>query len=294
MDWKSTALRALGLKALLLGAVAGLWASLLGELARALLPAPSDPLLSAVPLLALGLTLGALLAPADSLLNRFPRRAARAALAGGVLGALAALLGHGGLGLLHAALPAQGPRWLGGAGFSAQMALFGAAVGFASAMGGARWALARRRAAHGLWAGALLGGLLAALLAVAGDRAGVYPAGLAAWAALLAWLLFWRELRFARRWLRVVSGPGEDSLFPLLGNKVTLGRLESNDIPLPHHREVFPRHCLLTRGDGAYRIIDEEQGGLVLVNFRQTQEQTLKPGDLLKVGTALLQYGEAK
>jgi hypothetical protein len=30
-----------------------------------------------------------------------------------------------------------------------------------------------------------------------------------------------------------------------------------------------------------------------MVNFRQVQEQVLKAGDLVKIGSALLQYGEA-
>ncbi|MDH4225076.1 MAG: FHA domain-containing protein, partial [Deltaproteobacteria bacterium] len=97
---------------------------------------------------------------------------------------------------------------------------------------------------------------------------------------------------FSKRWLRVLMGAHEDYIFPLQGKTITLGKLESNDIPLLGSEEVFPRHCEIRWVADHYEIIDDEQGGVVLVNFRPIQNHPLKPGDLIKVGSALLQYGE--
>ncbi len=116
---------------------------------------------------------------------------------------------------------------------------------------------------------------------------------MSAWSALLALILFWWEKRGARRWLRLLTGPGEDSIFPLDGPEITLGKHERNDIPLLHYREIYPFHCVLRWQRDHYEIADSEQGGMVLVNYRQVQDQALRAGDLVKIGSALLQYGEA-
>ncbi len=295
MNWKHASLRALGWRVTLLGAVAGLWAALLYEGAVLLMaqwPLPwIGPFLPAV---VLGLGLGALLAPIGSLVDRYPHRAAKAALLGALLGVAAS---GAGLLLLYAVVQLAGaerPQWVSWPTVPAVLALQGAAVGFASGMAGGRSKLALRRAGHGLLAGAVLGVPFAGGLFWFGDSAWQPLAGYALWGSVLAGWIFWGERRFARRWLRLVTGPGEDTLIPLTASLVTVGRLESNDVPLLHHREVFPLHCQLRREAGHYKIVDEEQGGLVLVNYRQVQEHALKPGDLLKIGSALLQYGEGR
>ena len=118
-------------------------------------------------------------------------------------------------------------------------------------------------------------------------------AALVVWSGTLALLLHWSERRRARRWLRLLSGPGEDRIIPLQGGPLTLGRNERNDIPLLDFHEIYPYHCELRWASDHYDIVDNERGGIVLVNFRQVQEHALKSGDLIKIGTALLQYGEA-
>ena len=76
----------------------------------------------------------------------------------------------------------------------------------------------------------------------------------------------------------MLTGPGEDSFFALDGRNFSVGKLEANDIPLLHYNEVFPFHCQLKWDSDHYKIVDEDQGGVVLVNFRQIQEQELKHG----------------
>ena len=83
-----------------------------------------------------------------------------------------------------------------------------------------------------------------------------------------------------------------DSIFPLRGRRLWLGKSERNDVPLTDFQEVYPFHCELRWSGDHYDIADSEQGGVVLVNYRQVQDYALRPGDLIKVGSALLQYGE--
>jgi Inner membrane component of T3SS, cytoplasmic domain len=294
MNWRKVALNGLRWKLLALGAVAGLWGSLLHE-AVALLPAargwqlPHALLAGA----ALGLGLGLFLGPADALLHHYFRRALKTAVAGALLGAL---LGAAGAALQLAgarveAWPGVTPAHLAWLGLGLTLGLIGAAGGLAATLGEGHRRLGRTLA--GLLAGALLGGALAAAAQAVADDAWALLGALVLWGALLALTLYWWPRRWARRWLRLLTGPGEDDIFPLRGGHITLGKNERNDIPLREFQEIFPYHCALRWATDHYEIVDNEQGGIVLVNYRQVQEHALKPGDLIKIGSALLQYGEA-
>jgi Inner membrane component of T3SS, cytoplasmic domain len=301
MIWKKAILNALRWRMLVLGAMAGLWGSVLRE-AALLLPGSEawPPLRALVVGAGLGLGLGLLLAPADALLQRTFRRALRAALAGGLLGAL---LGAGGAAAqvslvgISASLGERWP-WLSPAlvawlGLALTLGGIGAACGVASGPVAGHAGRTLRRALLGL----LVGGVLSTVPALAAGAADFNPwavlGGLVAWGALVALTLHgWAPYR-ARRWLRLLTGPGEDRIYPLLGGHLTLGKNERNDIPLLEFQEVYPYHCELRWAADHYDIVDNERGGVVLVNYRQVQEHPLKPGDLIKIGSALLQYGEA-
>lgn len=299
MNWMTVQLRSLSWKMLLVGASAGVWAAFLHEslwrLLSPLLGAGAGALLAGA---GLGLGFAMVATPLDDLLHRFHHRAVWDALAGGLAGAVlggsagaAKLLLAPGTGPLLAlpALPGLGASAVTVAGLAAVAAV----VGAASQVRRGRPVTATRRAALAALTGALLGVPLAGALLYSDSSPWVAFAGLAVWGAAVAWAAFWCEKRFARRWLRLLTGPGEDEIFPLQAGLVTLGKNEKNDIPLLHFEEIYPFHCQLRWAADHYEIIDNEQGGIVLVNFRQVEVQSLKPGDLVKIGTALLQYGEA-
>ncbi len=300
MNWKQKCLGKLRWQILLLGAIAGAWGALLYESCYgALLLAGAGTAGALVPTLGLGAGLGATLAPLDEFLGHLPGRSLRAAGYGAGLGLLAAGIGLAPLSLLTA--PA-GALLQGSAGdallwywacLPVPLALLGAAVGLASGLGAGNGMLGRRRALWGAVAGLVLGIPVALLGAWLPTQPWVHWLALVAWSALLALALFWREKRYARRWLRMLTAPGEDWFFPLLGKSLRVGKLERNDIVLPRHREIFPVHCKLRWNLDHYDIVDDEEGGTVMVNFRQVQEQALKSGDVIKIGAALLQYGEA-
>lgn len=300
MNWMKASLSRWSRNTLLLGAIAGIWGALLyhavlwlaGGLASGVLAA----LLAGA---AFGFGLGGGLAPVEDLINRFLTRALKAGLGGGVLGAAVgavafALLELGAAPDAGAGLTALPPGgygvWL---GVPVVMGLLGGAAGIGSGYAGRRRHKMVRRAAVGTGTGLLAGIPFALAMALLSGLSWGLLAGCAVWGAVVAWSIFWGEKRFARRWLRILTGPGEDNFFPLTTESITLGKQESNDIPLLDYQEVFPFHCQLQWENDHYQIVDREQGGMVLVNYRQIHEQTLKAGDLVKLGTALLQYGEA-
>jgi len=278
----------------LLGAAAGIWATFLAETAaRLMLRLEAGANLAPVTCVVSGMALGASIAPLGEMLNRYPARSIKAALTGLILGGLAALLGS----LVYSSVyQAQttpditSHLILGGV----HLALVAMAIGFSAgfAAGGPSQAVAKMAA--GLFMGVVIGLPLLGLQWILPQGPWVVTAGMGLWGGALAVSLFWWERRSARRWLRLLSYPGEDTIFPLAKPVVTLGKEEQNDIPLTGFKEIYPFHCQFKLVDGQYEVADEDQGGLVMVNYRQAQAQALKPGDLVKIGTALLQYGEVQ
>lgn len=302
MNWMRVSLRQLAWKTWVLGAAAGLWAAFAAEsVLMGLGLLGLDPgLRLATAGLALGLTTGALVAPIGESLHQHPKRRWMVGMWGGLLGAL---IGVAGIGVVSWWLtPDIAPQRL-VLGYRAStvwliclpllLGLLGAAIGFGSGLGVRNRALGMRRLKYGAIGGLAAGILVAVIEALAPGSLWLHTVALAAWAAVLAQVLFWTEKRRARHWLRVLTGPGEDEFFPLVNQTVRLGKAEHNEIPLLHYAEVYPVHCRIDWMDGQYHIVDDETGGTVYVNFRQVQEQPLKPGDLIKIGSALLQYGEA-
>jgi hypothetical protein len=112
------------------------------------------------------------------------------------------------------------------------------ASGLAIGQGG----LGLRRAIWGSASGFVGGALLAVVFAYLPASPWIHLIGFALWSALAALAVYWREKRYAARWLRVLTGPGEDRILPLLGTELRLGKLESNEIPLPFYQEIYPVH----------------------------------------------------
>ena len=282
-----------------LGAAAGAWSAFLAE--GALIASDYSGigwLRTYLPVWVLGVVFGALFAPIDEILNRQRRRALHAALYGAALGAIlvpayAAYLAltPSSTGAIGAATGLPIARWI---GFALGLAVTAVCAALASGLGANNLRLGLRRAARALLAGLALGFPLALAGNASGGNPWVLLGGLTLWGAWLALAVFWFEQRQARRWLRVLTGGGEDRFFPLRGSRITLGTSESNDVPLQGGQEIYPRHCEIKWVKDHYEIVDDEQGGIVLVNFRQIQEHTLKSGDLVRIGSVLLQYGEGQ
>ena len=299
MGWKQAYLKRVSLKLRIFGAAAGMWAAFLAE--ATLLYAESSQLewlRYYGPIVVLGVTFGALFAPIDEMAYRFWNRAGKAAMAGALLSGVGGLVSFALVSYFLApvadepGIPGTAAltpfRWL---WFFIPFSLLAANAGLASG-----WVLgdtkkAFRRAGWGFVAGGAAGVPLAAVYLFAWENPAVHLLAFAAWSGFVSWVIFWGEKRMAKNWLRVLIGPEEDRIYPMEKHRITVGKLESNDIPLPDSQEIYPFHCEIHWAGDHYEIIDDENGGVVLVNFRQIQEQPLKNGDLVKIGSVLLQYG---
>ena len=92
--------------------------------------------------------------------------------------------------------------------------------------------------------------------------------------------------------LRILSGKQEGQIFLLDQNRFTLGYGSQNDLILKGYAEVCNLHAYIYK-KGKYVIVENaDAGGEVLVNYRLVDQQSVKKGDVIKIGTALLQYYE--
>ena len=100
------------------------------------------------------------------------------------------------------------------------------------------------------------------------------------------------ENRAASHALRVLSGKMEGQVFMLDQNRFTLGYGSQNDLVLNGYSEVCDFHALVQKKDRQILIENTENGGELMVNYRLVDQQAMKKGDVIKLGTALLQYYE--
>lgn len=299
MNWKSASLKILLVQVAALGAIAGIWGSVLEEgfqILQSWLAGPEWPIMISGG--AMGLALGAFLAPIEGLVLRLNGRVWRSALGGALAGLVVGTLGGAAVQALGREAgwaaqvglePAVAAPWM---VFPAVMGALGGAIGWCSYLGSGAGRPRRRR----LWRGFGMGLVMALPLSALQTRWNhpwVMLASLAVWGAAVALALFWWERRTARRWLRLLTPPGEEAIYPLAGARLSVGKSQHNDIALRGFNEVYPRHCELWLVEQQYRIGNPEEDGVVLVNYREAQDHTLKSGDIVKIGSALLQYGEA-
>lgn len=292
MNWMSACLGRLAWIYILSGAAAGTSGAVLHMFSLWILtPFESSIVTAAISGMALGLGLGGLLGPVEDLVNRVWNRALKSGLIAAIVGMVSGGAAFALIWVSSPTLGAQAAYWI---FLPLLFGVCGAIAGFGPGLVLGRLRNGLKRALVGGFVGLAAGNLLTAVFVIVPGRATMVLLGCAAWGALVTFVVFWVQKRTARQWLRVLTGPGEDYFFPLNGGEFTLGKLETNDIPLLNYNEVFPIHCHLKWDDDHYKIVDQDQGGVVLVNYRQVQEQELKHGDLVKLGSALLQYGEAK
>ena len=101
------------------------------------------------------------------------------------------------------------------------------------------------------------------------------------------------EDRVTHSALRVISGPQEGQIFLLDQSNFYLGYGFQNDFILNDYAEVCNRHVFIGKNDKEVFIENLFPENEVLVNYRSIDhQQAIKKGDIVKIGTALLQYYE--
>ena len=93
-------------------------------------------------------------------------------------------------------------------------------------------------------------------------------------------------------YLRILSGQQEGQTYLLDQKQHLIGYGNKNDLILKGYAELCDHHARLTKQDGRVVIENAETGGEVFVNYRFVSQQSVKKGDIIKLGSALLQYHE--
>ena len=67
---------------------------------------------------------------------------------------------------------------------------------------------------------------------------------------------------------------------------------KTNDLILTGYSEVCKVHAKVFKQDGQLHLENEDPDGNLSVNYRFVSQQSVKKGDIIKLGSALLQYHE--
>jgi hypothetical protein len=93
--------------------------------------------------------------------------------------------------------------------------------------------------------------------------------------------------------LVVLASPalGEGDEIPLDSHAVTLGRGQTNDVPLPADEYASTRHARIEpRRDGIWVEDIGSTNGTFVNGIRLTRERRLAPGDVLRIGETDLRF----
>ncbi|WP_101952154.1 FHA domain-containing protein [Mycobacterium sp. 3519A] len=92
-----------------------------------------------------------------------------------------------------------------------------------------------------------------------------------------------------------VSKPSGRELVPLTGQRVTLGKAASNDVPLEHDETVSRLHAVFENLGFAWSIRDlGSRNGTYLNGEKITAERVLRSGDEVRVGRSKVVFWEVK
>ena len=92
-----------------------------------------------------------------------------------------------------------------------------------------------------------------------------------------------------------VSKPSGRELIPLTGQRVTIGKASSNEVPLDHDETVSRLHAVLENLGFAWSIRDMgSRNGTYLNGDRITAERVLRSGDEVRVGKSKLIFWEVR
>ena len=91
-------------------------------------------------------------------------------------------------------------------------------------------------------------------------------------------------------WITSLNGKFEGIEFELDRDIHFLGSQVDDDINLSSYQNVNRTHAKLLKYYTGYSLVDNDPFGQTFVNFRSINEQSLKTGDIIKVGDAIFQY----
>ncbi|HEY6372202.1 MAG TPA: sigma 54-interacting transcriptional regulator [Candidatus Sulfotelmatobacter sp.] len=89
--------------------------------------------------------------------------------------------------------------------------------------------------------------------------------------------------------LEAVSGPLKGTLFPLMGDEISIGRDPSNEISLLDSL-VSRRHCVIRKEASGFRLQDLESRNNTFVSGVPVMDRVLVHGDQIRVGNSILVF----
>jgi len=141
--------------------------------------------------------------------------------------------------------------------------------------------------------GAFLGGCVFELLQHAQINRSVDLAGLLIVGAIIPLIMALVETRTAHSYIRVLTGKNQGQSYLLDKNRTSIGYSSGNDVILDGYSEICGHHVDIVRQERQQCFIQNaDTGANVLVNYRSAHQHAMKKGDVIKIGTALLQYCE--
>jgi len=238
-----------------------------------------------------GVTLGAMFAALDGFLGQAPKKIRAGAKYGAALGGLGGVLGFYLIDQIADRFqPFEISAVVENLVYAQRWTLLGIAIG--AAIGAAE--RSNRVTVRNLIAG-IVAGLAATLFnGVIGGLID-YPflvRGISLIFFSFAFILAHIKLRSYKRqhWVLFLNGHHAGAEFELNQNLLFLGTQNNDDINLNSYENVNSTHAKLIKYEYGFSLVDNDPFCQTFVNYRNITEQPLKNGDLIRVGTALLQY----
>ncbi|MBF0287956.1 MAG: FHA domain-containing protein [SAR324 cluster bacterium] len=92
--------------------------------------------------------------------------------------------------------------------------------------------------------------------------------------------------------IRVLTGDNQGEMYLVDKDIFSIGYSADNDVILKGYTEVCETHAQIVKNSRSYQVVSAAPGGQVFVNYRFVDQQNMKNGDIIKLGTALLQFCE--
>jgi len=140
--------------------------------------------------------------------------------------------------------------------------------------------------------GGFIGGVLFELLLLYQISGPYHLYGLILAGFSISFIIGINENRVTSCALKILSGSQEGQIFLLDQKKFTIGYGSQNDFILNGYAEVCNLHARIFKKDKQVFIENLDAESEVMVNYRLIDLQSMKKGDVIKIGTALLQYYE--
>ncbi|OGG95205.1 MAG: hypothetical protein A2527_08515 [Candidatus Lambdaproteobacteria bacterium RIFOXYD2_FULL_50_16] len=239
--------------------------------------------------LMVGSVMGALLAGTDGFLSQNPWALKSGIKFGGILGGIGGLVGffmsqQGALQLGE--LPIEATNLILAQKWLVLAVLIGTGMGLAEQ--------SNKAVSRGVLAGLVAGG---ATSLFSGLAAAFFPwpvglRGLSLFFLVLSFLVARTKLRGTHKgaWLISLNGRNEGARYELNKSLYHLGTQSSDEINLESYKDINSTHAKLIWYECGYSLVDNDPFCRTYVNFRNIDEQPLKTGDIVKIGSALFQY----